>query len=56
MQSRGWSKKSYRLLAEIYGHLEQSAVDASVRSADTNLAQMLDGGGKVSKIQRRRNA
>jgi site-specific recombinase XerD len=55
-EAGGWSKKSYRLLAEIYGHLEQSAVDASVRSADTDLAQMLDVGGKVQVIQGRRKA
>jgi site-specific recombinase XerD len=52
-EAGGWSKKSYRLLAEIYGQLEQSAVDASVRSADTNLARILDGGEKASRIQRR---
>ena len=55
-EAGGWSKKSYRLLAEIYGHLEQSAVDASVRSADTNLAQLIGSAGKVSRIQRRRKA
>jgi integrase len=55
-EAGGWSKKSYRLLAEIYGHLEQSQIDAAVRSADTNLAQLMKPTEKIRKIQRRRRA
>jgi integrase len=55
-EAGGWSNKSYRLLAEIYGHLEQSQIDATVRSADTNLAQLIKSPKKIEKIQRRRRA
>lgn len=40
-EAGGWSAKSFPLVAAIYGHLERSAVDAAVRSADTSLVQAL---------------
>jgi integrase len=49
-EAGGW--KSFRMVAEIYGHLERSSVDAAVRGADTELATILKSDGNVVRIQR----
>lgn len=51
-EAGGWL--SYRMVAEIYDHLEKSAMDAAVRSSDTNLTQLLDPSSNVVPIQRRK--
>jgi integrase len=40
-EAGGWSPKSLPMLAEIYGHLEQSHIDEMVRGADAELTQIL---------------
>jgi integrase len=40
-EAGGWSPKSLPMLAEIYGHLEQSHIDEMVREADGELTQIL---------------
>jgi integrase len=49
-EAGGWA--TYRMVAEVYGHLERSAVDAVVRSADTNLTGLRGLSEKVVRIQR----
>jgi integrase len=46
----GWA--TYRMVAEVYGHLELSAVHAVVRGADTNLTGLMGSSKKVVRIQR----
>lgn len=48
-EAGGW--KSYRMVAEIYGHLEKSAVHDAMRQSDTKLAQLMETGGNVVRIQ-----
>jgi integrase len=50
-EAGGWL--TYRMVAEIYDHLEKSAMDAAVRASDTNLTQLLDPSSNVVPIQRR---
>ena len=50
----GWD--SFRMVAETYGHLERSSVDAAVRGADTELATLLQPSGNVVRIQEAANA
>jgi integrase len=40
-EAGGWSPKSMPMLAEVYGHLEQSHIDAIVRDSDRELTQIL---------------
>ena len=53
-EAGGW--KSYRMVAEVYGHLEKSSVHDAMRAADTKLAQLMDVGEKVVRIQMARSA
>ena len=55
-QAGGWSEDSIAMLAKHYGHLEQSALDAAVRSSDTNLAQLLNDCQETSEKQGRKRA
>jgi len=48
-EAGGW--KSYRMVAEVYGHLEKSSVHDAMRQSDTKLAQLMDAGGNVVRIQ-----
>lgn len=48
-EAGGW--KNYRMVAEIYDHLEMSTMDAAVRSSDTNLTQLIDPSSNVVPIQ-----
>ena len=47
-EAGGWA--TYRMVAEVYGHLERSAVDAVVRGADTKLTGLRDLSKKVVRI------
>lgn len=40
-EAGGWSAKSLAMLAETYGHLEQSHIDDMVRGADAELTQIM---------------
>jgi integrase len=40
-EAGGWSPASLPMLARVYGHLEQKAVDGAIRAADTDLARAL---------------
>lgn len=40
-EAGGWSPKSLPMLAETYGHLEQSHIDEMVREADAELTQIM---------------
>jgi integrase len=40
-EAGGWSPASLPMLARVYGHLERKSVDAAIRNADTNLAQII---------------
>jgi integrase len=40
-EAGGWSPKSLPMLAEIYGHMEQSHIDEMVRESDRELTQIL---------------
>lgn len=40
-EAGGWSTKSMWMVAEIYAHLERTSVDEAIRSADTDLAQVM---------------
>jgi integrase len=51
-EAGGWSPQSLPMLAATYGHLEKKSVDASIRSADTDLAQLMPGREKHSRSQR----
>ena len=55
-QAGGWSEDSIATLAKHYGHLEQSALDAAVRSSDTNLAQLLNDAQETSEKRGRKRA
>lgn len=55
-EAGGWSPKSLSMIGETYGHLERKAVDAAIRSADTDLAQLLKPGETIIKLRRVRNA
>jgi integrase len=40
-EAGGWSTASLTMLARVYGHLERKSVDAAIRNADTDLAQLM---------------
>lgn len=48
-EAGGW--KSYKMVADTYGHLEKSAVHDAMRVSDNKLAQLMDAGGNVVRIQ-----
>lgn len=48
-EAGGWD--SFKMVSDIYGHLERSAVNEAVRSADADLSKALDG-GKVVPFKR----
>lgn len=48
----GW--KSYRMVAEVYGHLERSSLDDAMRTTGANLVQVVSGAENVVPLQRRR--
>lgn len=48
-EAGGW--KSYRMVAEVYGHLEKSSVHAAMRVSDTKLAQLVGATENVVRIQ-----
>lgn len=48
-EAGGW--KSYRMVAQVYGHLEKSSVHDAMRLADTKLAQLMDSSEKIVRIQ-----
>jgi integrase len=48
----GW--KSYRMVAEVYGHLERSTLDDAMRSTGANLVQAVTGAENVVQIQRKK--
>jgi hypothetical protein len=48
----GW--KSYRMVAEVYGHLERSSLDNAMRESGANLVQAVTGAENVVPIQRRK--
>ena len=47
----GW--KSYRMVAEVYGHLERSSLDDAMRSSGANLVQSVTGANNVVQIKRK---
>ena len=47
-EAGGW--KSYRMVAEVYGHLEKSSVHDAMRQSDTKLAQLMVSGANVVRI------
>lgn len=50
----GWD--SFKMVADIYGHLERSSVDQAIRSADTDLTRLAGGAENVVQFQRVRKA
>jgi hypothetical protein len=48
-EAGGW--KAYRMVAEIYGHLERSSVHDAMRLSDNKLAQLIEASPNVVRIQ-----
>lgn len=48
----GW--KSYRMVAEVYGHLERSSLDNAMRESGANLVQAVTGAENVVALQRKK--
>lgn len=47
----GW--KSYRMVAEVYGHLERSSLDSAMRATGANLVQAVTGAENVVVLKRK---
>jgi integrase len=46
--------KSYRMVAEVYGHLERSSLDGAMRASGANLVQAVTGAQNVVALQRKK--